>query len=1037
MRFTDNFSLFNWLKLPENEKQSHKLQDCSTCLTTHGSISSLHKSYSHASSLVQPCKDLVNNINEIIVSPSSSIGKKTVQNVIKVLEPIIETQFNINFKKTLADVMNMSPRESAVEKNNKIMTSIRETTQQIAESMTENDGDVQNLLASGKSFLQYERERLQTCYVTTDQAERQADDLQTKLASGKKPKTHIGKYTNYNFNRQEFLEEVKNCKSTIMNWTRMAIKYNVTLNGKLAGNGGQILKQFAQDNDIDVNQFNPHLRISGRDHLQRIRRSKKRVFRGKLAIPNKRTAKKLKSIIQHKLESKIYDIGLKIAPKEIRKNTIDSSDIILKEIQRLTKSGVLISKSDEHYKSLSKEAVNNRLKQISSTKSTETDNTTEINQLMTMERQIHLKLWHDHSDILNHTYISFMVSFLYDHANFLTNEEFKETYPKKKPVDVQAIVERPNLYIFGQSGSKDTEQVSYTPTRTEDLEELRNGRTPSDLEDRRAVFLKGESLVKIKQGNINPFQNLSKDELTEELECRGIDTFRLKTKASLQEEMSDLLHGISRPPALLLHYPEKSLTESNVSCYEVLPCEPLHDISNVVQNIIQELPHHVKLKSTKLDLEKFCNNTIGDKNQIKGSDARLYAIKLSKFIENLQLDGKISSDISQLINSLVEIINIAYSSVERRTPRQILRLYNQTFLFAVLSKSIIGIPVKMTQRKFYGSHFHSLVVHLPEIYRIINTKSILAEQEERTFGSLRRLAEGYNIWWHYNGTELVFHDSVDEPEFRMQGPDTANFRSTSLKKERAIIDDIWQTSVDKAASSELVLPLLHVKTREDGKLIYKRTNLKSVMKHATSPTNSISDQDETNDNLEETTEKETNQDDNSESTEDYISNIPNVQEPPEVPAIDQRENTWKTRKTRKSTNHTLKMIMFFSVSRWTVQPTCSKIDVHESLLSKPNKLPASCRKKTTLDMVVQLLGPSSDVDDCLKYRELKQKHPGHKSFISAFDQSFSKLQIEVSKRYFALKEETTKVDEKENRENLLADKEIAQKLLDHWGMYYF
>ncbi|CAG2231599.1 unnamed protein product [Mytilus edulis] len=120
MRFTDNFSLFNWLKLPENEKQSHKLQDCSTCLTTHGSISSLHKSYSHASSLVQPCKDLVNNINEIIVSPSSSIGKKTVQNVIKVLEPIIETQFNINFKKTLADVMNMSPRESAVEKTTKL-----------------------------------------------------------------------------------------------------------------------------------------------------------------------------------------------------------------------------------------------------------------------------------------------------------------------------------------------------------------------------------------------------------------------------------------------------------------------------------------------------------------------------------------------------------------------------------------------------------------------------------------------------------------------------------------------------------------------------------------------------------------------------------------------------------------------------------------------------------------------------------------------------------------------------------------------------
>ncbi|CAC5361995.1 unnamed protein product [Mytilus coruscus] len=553
---------------------------------------------------------------------------------------------------------------------------------------------------------------------------------------------------------------------------------------------------------------------------------------------------------------------------------------MLKEIQRLTKSGILISRSDEHYQSLSKEAVYNRLKQISSsTKSTETDSTlaSEINRLMTLERQINLKIWHDHSDILNHTYISFMVSFIYDHANFLTNEEFRETYPKKKPVDVQAVVE--------------TKPVHFWTIRTEDLEELRKGiifdgipytfqlrffsgdgparqfeagqqrggnfsclcgvhskehmnleccfkRTPSDLEDRRAVFLKGESLVKIKQGNINPFQNLTKDELIEELECRGFDTFRLKTKARLQ-------------------------------------------------------------------------------------------------------------------------INI-------------------------------------------------------------------------------------------------------------------------FEKERAIID-IWQTSLDKAASSELVLPLLHVKTKEDGKLIYKRTNLKSVSsEHALlNPINFIPD-------------------DNSESTEDYIPNIPIVQEPPEVPAIDQG------RKHQEDKENKEKYKSYIKVSRWTVQPTCSKIDVHESLFNKPNKLPGiytifrfsflilvelkeanffllfvvillfttpfskqnfrfqltgqrhhldargnysrlkfpnkklhHVERKTTLDMVVQLLGPSSDVDDCLKYRKLKLKHPGHKSFISAFDQSFSKLQIEVSKRYFALKEETTKDDGKENRENLLADKEIAQKLLDHWGMYYF
>ncbi|CAC5387989.1 unnamed protein product [Mytilus coruscus] len=125
------------------------------------------------------------------------------------------------------------------------MTSIRETTQQIAESMTGNNSDIQNLLASWKSFLQDERERLQTCYVTTDQAERQADDLQTKLTSGS--------------------------KKLQINHHELDQKDNVTLNGKLAGNGGQILKQFAKDNNIDIHRFNPHLKISGRDHLQRIR----------------------------------------------------------------------------------------------------------------------------------------------------------------------------------------------------------------------------------------------------------------------------------------------------------------------------------------------------------------------------------------------------------------------------------------------------------------------------------------------------------------------------------------------------------------------------------------------------------------------------------------------------------------------------------------------------------------------------------------------------------------------------------------------
>ena len=76
--------------------------------------------------------------------------------------------------------------------------------------------------------------------------------------------------------------------------------------------------------------------------------------------------------------------------------------------------------------------------------------------LKSLERTRNIKVWHDHSDVLNHTYVSFMVSYIYDKANFLTDEEYKSKYQQKKLVNVQAIVERPQLYILGQSGTFQT-----------------------------------------------------------------------------------------------------------------------------------------------------------------------------------------------------------------------------------------------------------------------------------------------------------------------------------------------------------------------------------------------------------------------------------------------------------------------------------------------------------------------------------------------------------------------------------------------------
>lgn len=71
-----------------------------------------------------------------------------------------------------------------------------------------------------------------------------------------------------------------------------------------------------------------------------------------------------------------------------------------------------------------------------------------LDELTKVEHTRNLKVGHDHSDILNHSYVSFMISALYDHAVFLSDEEFKDRYHDRTPVDVQSAVEKPFLYIL-------------------------------------------------------------------------------------------------------------------------------------------------------------------------------------------------------------------------------------------------------------------------------------------------------------------------------------------------------------------------------------------------------------------------------------------------------------------------------------------------------------------------------------------------------------------------------------------------------------
>lgn len=68
-----------------------------------------------------------------------------------------------------------------------------------------------------------------------------------------------------------------------------------------------------------------------------------------------------------------------------------------------------------------------------------------LNRLQEIQNTFHMKIWYDHLEILNSLYVNFIVCFLYDTANFLTDEEYRKQLPEKNPLDVRSFVKKPRL----------------------------------------------------------------------------------------------------------------------------------------------------------------------------------------------------------------------------------------------------------------------------------------------------------------------------------------------------------------------------------------------------------------------------------------------------------------------------------------------------------------------------------------------------------------------------------------------------------------
>ena len=385
-----------------------------------------------------------------------------------------------------------------------------------------------------------------------------------------------------------------------------------------------------------------------------------------------------------------------------------------------------------------------------------------------------LGLWHDHDTLFGHGYIMVTIQVYYDPAVFLSNGE--ANLPPGK--DLQTIVELPEVHMLAICGDSHAEQAVLVPDRVSCLPDLNqtlsdngceikdvlrffSGDHPAQSVERgcqqggnfpcgscgvradmisdiahsqtcqwRSLSEQQQIVLAGRHGSrpeLKPFHHFKKDQLQAELQARGIFTEGLK-KDIMEAELMGILRGIQRVPSLLLQNPQQPLSALNLDKYTVLDCEPLHDIKGHLENLFSEL-----LLLLRPEVAAACSSILDvtvTKQKAKGSDYRMAAILVLLCLLEHSQEG--SSLI--LMQTIVEIMMVMYSNDEKRTPKQILRLFNITWLHAEVCANTLSHPSSVSQRKMFGIYFHAIVCHAAPQFEIVCLKSVNAEDQEHLFG---------------------------------------------------------------------------------------------------------------------------------------------------------------------------------------------------------------------------------------------------------------------------------------------------------------
>lgn len=186
---------------------------------------------------------------------------------------------------------------------------------------------------------------------------------------------------------------------------------------------------------------------------------------------------------QRQIDEGVLTVGEECAPREVttlctqggevvtKTHMMHSRKVPLKCIrERLLKmqEPYMRLQSDEQLDSMSRDDAIQILKQFHEPVD-DSENMIHIrHRIKVLQRHRHLAMWHDHGTILGEGYIFITVKVIYDPAAFLTKEEVD---PHNPNLNIQGIIEKPEVHMIGLSGFAHMQQALLIQDRVSCLKE--------------------------------------------------------------------------------------------------------------------------------------------------------------------------------------------------------------------------------------------------------------------------------------------------------------------------------------------------------------------------------------------------------------------------------------------------------------------------------------------------------------------------------------------------------------------------------------